>query len=208
MDTHILRGKASEHSGHRFTAALVAVWALLGISALLSACGGSSNSEEAQKVAKVYQRFDQALIRTFNRTDVIQSRAFACLSHAPPLGGPQLAKCEPVCEKALAELRRMRTHLGPVYRSSPRYLRRIFRRFHHALRHVLDVHVQTVDAMAEYARVHGASSYVGATEFERIKSGIAQGHAADRQEQKRLAQARRKWDRYAKRRWDLQYGPA
>lgn len=198
----------AEPHPRRFLPSLAAL-ALLGlVGALLSSCGGSGNSEEAEKADKAYQRFDRTVIRTFNRTDVVQHRAFVCLSNAPALGGPELAKCEPVAQRAAKELRRMRTHLGSVYRSSPAYIRRIFRRYYRALRDVLNVHAQTVDAMAEYAQVHGASSYVGAEEFEQIKLDLSRGQAADRKVARRLDKARARWHRYAKRRWDLQYGSA
>jgi hypothetical protein len=191
--------------------------ALVSAGVLLASCGGGDKSDSgagggdtkqqaAQRAAKTQQRLDGSMTSIFNDTDVVVHVAFACLSRASHInayGGPQLAKCEPTAKKAAVNLRRKTSRLGRIYRSSPSILRRIYRDGFRSLQRVLSIHAQEADAMADWARVHGGSSYAGAAEFQRIKTQIASGRAADNRHLKRMKQARGRWHRYAKRNWGV-----
>lgn len=165
---------------------------------------GGGGASSAQEGYKAQNRLDDAMINAFNRTDPTVSVAFSCLavaSNINPYGGPRLAKCVPVAERAATKLRRSRSRLQRVYRTSPSYVRRIYRRAYRGTQEVLLVHTRYVGAMAQWARVHGASSYAGRAEFGVIRNERARVIAADRKHQRLVNQARRSWKRYAKRRW-------
>lgn len=172
---------------------------------------GNEQSQEAQagrQADRAYQRLTGAIDRTEHQGYLAVHRAFgrlARVSTAHPYGGPELARCTPLCESSAATVRRSRRHLEATYRSTPAYLRRIYRRAFRSTVVVLGAEAAYLDAMAEWTRVHGASEYEGAAEFELMRQRADHLEAVSAENQRHLRRARRHWHRYAKRRWDLRY---
>ena len=189
--------------------AAVAIVLML-VAALLASCGGDSGDGDGDKgdqgrtANAAYQRLDGALTRNLSRSGVVRQRPFACLNSAPA-GGPALAKCAPQCGSCAADVRQMSARVRSVYDSSPAYLRRIYRAAYRSEQRTLDMNTQALEAMGDYARVHGASAYAGSAEFARIKTLFARIGVAQRQTARRIRQARQRWYGYAEQRWDLQY---
>ena len=187
------------------TAVLVGIVAVAALHDLFLA---KDHNDAGQKAVKAANRLDNAMTNTFNRTDPVVGVAFSCLATASninPYGGPRLARCVPVAERAARRLRQARARLAPVYRSSPSYVRRIYGPAYAGTQRVLGVHAAYVDAMAQWARVHGASSFQGRAEFDVIRTARARVIAADRRYDRLMDRARRNWKRYAERRWDVKY---
>lgn len=171
--------------------------------------GTSDKTKAGQAADRSMRRLDSAMTRAFNRTNLVVAVPWACMSRATNInayGGPALARCARGAERAAVTLRRMRRQLARTYRTSPVYVRRVYRPAYLSLRRVLTTHVGQVNSMAAYARVHGASPYVGAAEFEQIRTDQARAKAAEKRAIRLQDQARDRWKRYAERRWDLQYG--
>lgn len=186
---------------------LVAV-AGLAVVALLVAGGGGTSNEAGRKAVNAAHRLDDTMTNIFNRTDPTVSITFGCLSQASninPYGGPRLARCVPVAERSSALLHRASVRLAAAFRSSPRDVRRLYAPAQRTEQQVLAVHKRYVDAMAQWARVHGASSYAGAAEFGAIRTARASVIAVDRKYHRAMDQARRRWKRYAEQKWNVRY---
>ena len=188
-------------------AAIAAV--LLILAASLASCGGGSDGggdtqDQAKAANRAYQRLDHTITRNLQTSDSVLREPFACLN-AAPRGGPELAKCARKCEKCAIDVHVLSRRTRSVYGSSPPYLKRIYRSAHGAAQRTFSLHAQSLDAMGQYARVHGASSYAGSAEFAQIKTLFDRADTAERLTERRLREARKRWYRYAKRRFDLQY---
>ena len=183
---------------------------LVVLAALLASCGGGDSDgggdkqDQAKAANKAYQRLDGAITRNLQTSDSVLREPFACLN-AAPRGGPELAKCARKCEKCAIDVRVLSKRTRSVYGSSPPYLKRIYRSAHGAAQRTFSLHGQSLDAMGQYARVHGASSSAGSAEFAQIKTLFDRADTAERLTERRLRQARKRWYRYAERRFDLQY---
>ena len=169
--------------------------------------GGQSSRDAGQKAVRAVNRLDNGMTNAFNRTDPAVSLTFACLSRASNIDpyGSRLSGCVPIAERTSAQLGRSADRLAATYRKSPPYARRIYRRAYRAEQGVLTIHRQFVDSMAQWARVHGASSSAGASEFAVMRAARARVIASDKTYDRAMSQARRQWHRYAARRWDVQF---
>ena len=168
----------------------------------------SGQEQAAKRADRAYQRLTRSIDRSESRADVAVHKTFghlARVSTANPYGGPALAQCTPLCEKSTETVRQSLRRLEAAYRSSPGYLRRIYRRAFRSTKRVLVTAAQYTDALAEWTRVHGASEYEGAAEFDVVQSTGDQLEVVIKQNHRTLDRARRHWHRYAKRRWDLRY---
>jgi hypothetical protein len=182
---------------------------LVVLAASLASCGGDSDGggdtqDQAEAANKAYQRLDDTLTRNLQTSDSVLREPFACLNAAPS-GGPELAKCARKCEKCAIDVHVLSKRTRSVYGSSPPYIKRIYRSTHGAAQRTFSLHGQSLDAMGRYARVHGASSYAGSAEFAQVKTLFDRADTAERLAERRLRQARKRWYRYAARRFDLQY---
>lgn len=205
--------------GNRHRGRHAAVWiASLAGAALLGALAiaafhdlvleDNGQEQAAKRADRSYQRLIGAIDRSESRASVAVHKTFghlARVSTAHPYGGPALAQCTPLCEKATETVHQSRQRLEAAYRSSPGYLRRIYRRAFRSTKRVLTIAAQYTDALAEWTRVHGASEYEGAAEFDVVQSTGDQLEVVIKQNHRSLDRARRHWHRYAKRRWGLQY---
>jgi hypothetical protein len=172
---------------------------------------GNEQNQKAQagrRADRAYQQLTGAIDRSEHQGYLAVHSAFgrlARVSTAHPYGGPELAQCTPLCERSAATVRHARRQLEAAYRSSPAYLRHIYRRAFRSTTVVLGAEAAYVDAMAEWTRVHGASEYEGAAEFELMRQRGDSLEAVSAENRRHLMRARRHWYRYAKRRWDLRY---
>ena len=170
--------------------------------------GGGDKAAAAKKADRAYDRLDGTILRTARRTNDAVDVAFGKLAQASnrsPYGGPILAAVVPTIERSAATVRRQTRQLDGTYRASPSYLRRIYKGAYRETRHSLVAATDYLGALAQWARVHGASSYRGQTEFGVIKRQRTRLNGEYRQQSRALTKAHAAWYRYASKRWGLRY---
>ena len=170
--------------------------------------GGGGKAAAAKKADRAYDRLDGTIVRNSRRTNDAVDLAFSKLAKASnrsPYGGPILAAVVPTIERSTATVRRQTRQLDATYRASPSYLQRIYKGAYRETRHSLVAATDYLGALAQWARVHGASSYRGQTEFGVIERQRTRLSSEYRQQNRALKKAQSAWYRYANKRWGLRY---
>lgn len=153
-------------------------------------------SSAAARAAQL--RLDGALIDQWNAANDVASKPYACLRKAPR-GGPVLASCVSTCQKCTISIGTIKRRVASAYNRSPRYVRTIYHAAYLAQMRNLDNHAAVLRALGEYARVHGASSYAGMTEFARAKALIKVEDASAKVWRRRFDKARSRFHAYVRK---------
>ena len=172
---------------------------LLGV--VLTSCGGvgTESAKVSGNLASDMQRagmkLDRVMVRNYNYANDVSSRPYKCLNRSP-IGGPLLAACESTCKSCQVSLATLKRRVTTAYARSPRAIRVIYRNAYVQEMHNLTDRHAVMQAYADYARVHGASSYAGRTEFDRAKILVKAEDASANRFLRLLATARKHFSAY------------